>query len=103
MIANQRFLNQDVLIDGKEFFNCQFTQCRIIFQAIGPVQFEACTFTECQWVFDGPAENTLFFLSALATDLGPEAATMVRNMLNGIATGQIDKVLTRGRHPVAVS
>ncbi|MGH2614345.1 MAG: hypothetical protein ACRDJC_03835 [Thermomicrobiales bacterium] len=102
MTANQKFLRQDILIDGREFFNCEFIQCRIVFRGTGPVQFEQCVFTECQWVFDGPAENTLFFLSALATDLGPEAAAMVENMLNGIATGQIEKVLTQTRPAVAV-
>jgi hypothetical protein len=102
MIANKNFIKQDVLIDGQKFFNCKFIQSRIVFRATAPVQFDQCVFTECEWVFGGPAENTLRFLSALATDLGEEAAIMVRNMLDGIATGQIDKVLTESRPPVAV-
>ena len=102
MTANQKFLNKDILIDGREFFNTEFIRCRIIYRGTGPVQFEGCVFTECQWVFDGPAENTLFFLSALATQLGSEAAAMVKSLLEGIATGQIEKVLTQTRPPVAV-
>ena len=102
MIANQKFIKQDVLIDGQKFFNCQFIQSRIVFRGTGPVQLENCVFTECQWVFDGPAEHTLRFLSALATDLGDEARTMVINMLNRIVSGQTDKVLLETRPPVAV-
>jgi hypothetical protein len=102
MIANQKFFKQDVLIDGQKFFNCQFIQSRIVFRATAPVQFDKCVFTECEWVFDGPAENTLRFMSALATSLGDEARTMVINMLNGIVSGQIDQVLRETRPPVAV-
>src|SRR5215204_5243773 len=102
MIANQKFFKQDVLIDGQKFFNCEFIQSRIVFRATAPVQFDQCVFTECQWVFDGPAENTLRFLSALANDLGPEANAMVINMLNGIVSGQIDRVLFETKPPVAV-
>ena len=102
MTSNQQFVNQEILIDGEEFYGCQFTRCRIVFRATGPVHFDKCVFTECEWVFDGPAENTLFFLAALATSLGDEARAMVVNMLDGIATGQIEKVLTKTQPPVAV-
>ena len=102
MISNKNYIKQDVLIDGQRFFNCKFIQSRIVFRATAPVQFDQCVFTECQWVFDGPAENTLRFLSALANDLGPEANAMVINMLNGIVSGQIDRVLFETKLPVAV-
>ncbi|MDQ3226810.1 MAG: hypothetical protein M3Q50_09300 [Chloroflexota bacterium] len=102
MYKDKKFINQDVLIDGQRFFNCRFIESRIVFRGTAPVQFEDCVFTECQWVFDGPAENTLRFLSALANDLGPEANAMVVNMLQGIVLGQIDNVLAPTRPPVAV-
>lgn len=102
MTSNQTFIQRDILIDGREFFNVQFIQCRIVFRGTGSVQFDNCVFTECEWVFDGPAENTLRFLAALATDLGEEARTMVMNMLNSIVNGQNDNVLRETRPPVAV-
>ena len=66
------------------------------------MQFDRCVFTECEWVYDGPAENTLRFLSALANDLDPEAREMVINRLNGIVSGQIENVLVETRPGVAV-
>jgi hypothetical protein len=102
MVIGKHFTDEEILIDGKEFIECLFTRCRVAFRGIGPVRFEDCVFTECEWVFGGSAENTLFFLSALATDLGPEAASMVRNLLDGIETGKLDQILTKPKRPVAV-
>jgi hypothetical protein len=102
MISNKTFTKRDVLIDGQKFYNCRFIQSRIIFRGTKPVQFDKCVFTECEWVYDGPAENTLRYLSALANDLGPEAREMVINVLNGIVSGQIEKVLVETRPAVGV-
>jgi hypothetical protein len=102
MIANKRFFREDVLVDGQKFYNSQFTECRIVFRATAPVQFDQCVFTQCEWVFDGPAENMLFYLAALATSLGPDAQEMVINLLNGIASGELNKVMRKTEPPVAV-
>lgn len=102
MIANEKFFRQDILVDGQSFYNCQFTECRIVFRATAPVQFDKCVFTQCEWVFDGPAENMLFYLTALATNLGVDAREMVMNLLNGIASGELDNVVRKTQPPVAV-
>jgi hypothetical protein len=102
MIANRTFFREDVLVDGQHFRNCQFTESRIVFRATAPVEFEECVFTQCEWVFDGPAEHMLFYLSALATSLGVDAREMVVNLLNGIASGQLDDVMRKTKPPVAV-
>jgi hypothetical protein len=102
MIANQNFFRQDVLVDGEHFRNCQFTECRIVFRATAPVEFEECVFTQCEWVFDGPAKQTLFYLSALATSLGVDAREMVADLLNGILSGEFGSGAKKTQPPVAV-
>jgi hypothetical protein len=102
MPSNLKYFREDVLVDGQKFTNCLFVESRIIYRATAPVQFDQCTFTTCEWVFGGPAENMLFYLAALATNLGEDARTMVLNLLNGIASGQLDNVMTQSHPPVAV-
>ncbi len=80
----QSFSGEIVELDGNQFEDCTFTDCKLIFSALDRVSFNRCTFTECNWVFDGPAETTLSFLSDLYQGLGPEGRKLVELIVQGI-------------------
>lgn len=91
MIKGKTFRDQTIEIDGKHYVNCQFFGCKVIFFGYEPVKFEGCLFSHCEWVFDGPAENTLLFLSALHRGLGLEGANLVEGIFESIRLGGVEK------------
>jgi hypothetical protein len=85
------FGQEPVQVDGFYFKDCKFLQSKIIFRGFEPVQFDGCLFDRCEWVFDGPAENTLLFLSALHRGLGLEGANLVEGIFESIRIGGVEK------------
>ncbi len=90
MFSNQTFRNEAIDLDGKHFVNCKFLGCKLTFSAYEPVKFEGCFFDSCQWVFDGPAENALTFLSALYRGLGTPGSELVEGIFESIRRGGVD-------------
>lgn len=83
------FTDEDIRIDEDEFTNCEFVNCRIIFTGKGPASFSNCKFDQCQWVFDGPAEDTIQYLAALYTGLGPGGQDLVEGIFDSIRKGGV--------------
>ena len=88
-VKDQVFERQPLEVDGTTFERCKFKECRIIFSAIDNVTFKDCTFIACNWVFDGPAETMLDYLSALYHGLGPAGPTLVEDIFQGIRDGSL--------------
>ncbi len=88
-IIGRRFDNSSVEVDGNRFESCTFVRCRIIFSALDTVTFKDCIFDRCDWVFDGPAETTLTYLSALYRGLGPQGQELVEAVFQGIREGNV--------------
>ncbi|MGC1381716.1 MAG: hypothetical protein WA814_11920 [Candidatus Baltobacteraceae bacterium] len=54
-----------VSLDGNSFKNCLFRNCEIVYAARGRVGLDSCTFENCSYTLDGPAQDTLLYLTAL--------------------------------------
>jgi hypothetical protein len=93
-----RFENEPVDLDGYYFVECTFYRCKLIFRGEDPVRLENCTIIECDWVFDGPAENTVRFLSALYHGLGASGEVLVKAIFEGIKDGSVDRSLLMSRN-----
>ena len=91
MIRNQTFRNEDVVIDGEVFLDCEFIDCRLIYRATEPVGFSQCGFVRCEWVFGGAAKNTLEFLGQFATGLGEGGQAMMRSIFEDLMSGAVDE------------
>lgn len=91
VIRDEHYRRQIVYLDDTVFINCIFDDCKLIFTGRGRVSFDRCTFIFCQWVFDGPAENTLLFLSAIFRGLGEEGRKLVRGIFESIEMGTVDE------------
>lgn len=53
------FTHETVPLDGEEFSDCEFRQCRLAYAGGEPPSFSACRFEQCDWKFEGPAARTL--------------------------------------------
>jgi hypothetical protein len=61
------FADSDVVLDGNEYRNCIFQNCRLIFRGLQPTSLSGNTIAgNSRFVFEGPARLTLNFLQALA-------------------------------------
>ena len=67
---SNRYDGGKVVLDNNSFTNCSFSNCELEFSGKGPVGMTGCEFNNVRWVFSGPAENTLNFLSAMYNGMG---------------------------------
>lgn len=86
---HKRFINENVRIDENEYTDCTFVNCRVIFSGKGPTRFTNCKFDQCTWVFDGPAEETIQYLAALYSGLGPGGQDLIEAVFDSIRQGGV--------------
>ena len=66
MIANNMtFKGKKITLDGGSFYDCEFDECILVFNGLLPVTLEGNSFNNCTWRFNGPALNTVAFMTAL--------------------------------------
>lgn len=87
--ANELFKDEIVEVDGFVFHACQFDHCKIVYRGDEPVKFEDCLFESCEWVFNGPGENVLLYLSALYNGLGEGGRELVESIFESIRRGTV--------------
>jgi hypothetical protein len=76
------FTDERIYLDKNDYWDCKFKQCKIIFDATGPVVLKRPTLIDCQFVFEGPAEKTLQFMRRLyAGEMGPMGQKAFRELL----------------------
>jgi hypothetical protein len=81
---NETFREQTIAIDGNQYINCTFIQCRIIFSGYEVGVFDGCTFVRCAWGFAGSAANTLNYLAAIYNGLGKNSQEMIEGIFESI-------------------
>jgi hypothetical protein len=64
------FSDQHVMVDGNQYFGCNFTRCEMIYAGgdmpqLGSLNAPPNKFDSCTWRFDGPAERTVDFMRRL--------------------------------------
>jgi hypothetical protein len=63
--SDQKFIRQNIHLDGRHFYSCEFTECTLFFSGATLPRLEHCKFYECTFRFIGAAESTLQFLGAM--------------------------------------
>lgn len=65
-IRNSRnvYTGVDIELEGNEYYECKFTNCRIIYRG-GPAVLSGCEFHDSPFVFAGAAADTINFMKAL--------------------------------------
>lgn len=57
--------HETVTLDGGDFEDCEFRQCRLVYAGGAPPVFVRCRFDACEWKFEGAAANTLAHLKVV--------------------------------------
>jgi hypothetical protein len=63
--AAKAFTTETVHLDGQIFFDCEFKQCRMIYEGGEIPIFTGCHFDSCDWRTEGAAGRTMTFLRFL--------------------------------------
>lgn len=90
MIQNisNRYEETKVKLDGNDFTKCIFMNCVLEYSGLKPVSFIDCEFIGNSWVFVGPAQNTLRFLTGLYHGMG-DKGKLVEETFESIRTNKI--------------
>ena len=59
------FNHETVVLDGEMFADCEFRQCRMVYNGGKPPVFDSCKFHDCDWRFDDAAARTLAHLKVV--------------------------------------
>ena len=89
---DQTFKDQDILLDGNQYIECTFNRCQIIFKGVESMALNNPTFSDCRWHFNGPAGNTLKFLS-IVYGLGDNGKQLVEAIITSIREGESPKAV----------
>ena len=65
MPSDTIFNHETVTLDGEEFSDCEFRDCRMVYAGGPPPVFQSCRFDDCEWKFEGSAANTLAYLKVV--------------------------------------
>lgn len=64
-ILNQHFTGERVVLDGKHFEDCTFENCDLVYRGGVPPNFIRSDFAAPRFVFEGAAQSTVQFMSAI--------------------------------------
>ncbi len=64
-VENKIFQNERVMVDGKQFVNCDFVGASLVYSGGTIPAFEQCQFSGVSLQFGDAAANTLRFLSGI--------------------------------------
>lgn len=70
-----------VHLDYAELRDKNFHKCKLVYNGGGPPVLINCDFVNCRFIFEGPANHTLVFLSNLAASGGDGAEMVVQKFL----------------------
>jgi hypothetical protein len=86
-VENQKIEKQVVILDGYHYKKCTFIQCQLIFSGMGLYGLEDCNISpDSGFGFNGPAQNTLNFLSAVHRS-NPNGRALVEAIFQLIRAG----------------
>jgi len=87
--TGRSYINQTVHLDGTRFEGCTFHGCTLVFRGEAPVQIVECHLERVKWRFEGPARDTLKFLSALYSGTGEGGRRTVEATFESIRKGDL--------------
>jgi hypothetical protein len=76
--------HETVVLDGQEFADCEFRECRMVYAGGEVPSFANCRFDACEWKFDDAAGRTLAYLKVVWS-LGEKAT--VQSQIKDITGG----------------
>jgi hypothetical protein len=59
------FNHETVVLDGEYFSDCEFQDCRMVYNGGEVPVFEGCRFNGCEWKFEDAAGRTLAYMKVV--------------------------------------
>jgi len=75
------FTGATEVIDGNQYNECQFQNCRLVYRGGEMPRISGCHFENCQWQFEEAAERTLIFMRQLYHGMGTGGAQLIEATL----------------------
>lgn len=89
-VEGRTYVDQEILLDGQEYIGCTFRRVRFVYSAIQQVSLSGNMIEDCTWAFDGPAADTVNFLSGLYNGTGEGGRVIVDATFDNIRKGRRD-------------
>lgn len=64
-ISNNKFANEEVVLDFHEYQSCEFTNCKFVVLGYGAFALNQCEVTNCHFTFAGPAASVIQTMSTI--------------------------------------
>lgn len=77
----QTYTNATEIIDGNDYQDCRFENCKMVFRGGEIPRISGCHFENCQWQFEDAAERTLIFMRQLYHGMGAGGAQLIEATL----------------------
>ena len=62
---DQRLANDTVILDGSEFVNCEFDNCKMVYRGGEMPRLQHCRFARCTWHLEDAAQRSVLFLRSI--------------------------------------
>jgi len=80
-ISNNKFNNEEVVLDFHEYDTCEFTNCRFVVLGYGAFAVKNCEFT-----FAGPAASVVQTMATIYHSLGEQGQQLIEGTFTTIRT-----------------
>ena len=60
-IQGEKFDRTEVIVDGKEFAECSFENCMMVYGGSAGAAFLRCSFKDVMWLFEGAVGREIRF------------------------------------------
>jgi len=90
-ISNNKFTNEEVVLDFHEYETCDFTNCRFVVLGYGAFALNKCEVKNCEFTFAGPAASVIQTMATIYHSLGEQGQNLIEGTFNQIRTASGNK------------
>jgi len=90
-ISNNKFSNEEVVLDFHEYETCEFTNCRFVVLGYGAFALNKCEVKNCEFTFAGPAASVIQTMATIYNNLGEQGQKLIEGTFDSIRTGSLNK------------
>lgn len=83
------FSDQVIVVDGKNFGDCKFSRCHLVYKGGAIPKFNGCQIDDCLWVFDEGARGTIEMLHLLYHRFGACSQQMIEELFEDVRNSPI--------------